>query len=206
MAKQWQYNRKETRDGLSINTVCHQIQFYKISCNTICVCNYFTIVYSVEGNKTFSTSYGTEVQLAWPVKSEGTGQTGLEPGIWGVHTGDPGGCGRGGGGPSPCHTRSASLPSLCATQSEEQEGGLEVWTAENVNGGQSDSKYEYACLCLRVVSSAVLHPRLHLHQLLPPLALTEHSYWADTKTQELNVHNCAQEILLRKSADMFLPQ
>lgn len=78
------------------------------------------------------TSCGTEAQLAWPVKMEGTGQTGLEPGIWGVHTGDPGGCERGGGGPLPCHTRSASLPSLCAAQSEEQtgEGGLEVWTPE----------------------------------------------------------------------------
>lgn len=27
------------------------------------------------------TSYGTEAQLAWPVKMEGTGQTGLEPDI-----------------------------------------------------------------------------------------------------------------------------
>lgn len=70
------------------------------------------------------TSCGTEAQLAWPVKMEGTGQTGLEPGIWGVHTGDPGECERGGGGPLPCHTLSASLPSLCATQSEEQTGGF----------------------------------------------------------------------------------
>lgn len=27
------------------------------------------------------TSCGTEAQLAWPVKLEGTGKTGLEPGI-----------------------------------------------------------------------------------------------------------------------------
>lgn len=36
--------------------------------------------------------------------------------------GGPEGCGRGGGGPWPCHTRSPSHPSLCAAQSEE--GGV----------------------------------------------------------------------------------
>lgn len=92
------------------------------------------------------TSYGTEAQLAWPVKMEGTGQTGLGPDIWGVRTGDPGGCERGGGGPLPCHTPSASLPVPCATQSGEQTGGLEVWKHPSVNCSRCGSKYERVCV------------------------------------------------------------
>lgn len=69
------------------------------------------------------TSCETAVPPAWPVETEGTGRTGPEPGISGVRMADPGGCEIGGGGPWPCHTRSASLLSLCATQSEEEKRG-----------------------------------------------------------------------------------
>lgn len=54
----------------------------------------------------------------WPVTMGGTGQTGPGPSQSEVHTGDPGGCGTGGGAPWPCHTQSALPPPLCATQSE----------------------------------------------------------------------------------------
>lgn len=60
---------------------------------------------------------------AWPVKMEGTDRTGPEPGQSDVRMEDPGVCGRGGGEPWPCHTLSASPPSLCTTQSEEERGG-----------------------------------------------------------------------------------
>lgn len=56
----------------------------------------------------------------WPGKKEGTGQTGPGPGRLGVHMGGPGGCGTGDGGPWPCHILSASPPSLCTTQSDEE--------------------------------------------------------------------------------------
>lgn len=61
--------------------------------------------------------------LAWPVQTEGTGLTGPEPGKSGVRMGDPGGCEIGGGGPWPCRTQSASPPSPCAAQSEEEKAG-----------------------------------------------------------------------------------
>lgn len=66
------------------------------------------------------TSCETEALPVWLAERAGTGQTGPEPGISGVRMGDPGGCETGGGGPWPCHTRPASPPSLCATQSEEE--------------------------------------------------------------------------------------
>ncbi len=59
----------------------------------------------------------------WPVEKEGTGRTGPGPDQSGVQMEDPRGCGRGGGGPLPCHTLSASPPSLCATQSEMERTG-----------------------------------------------------------------------------------
>lgn len=68
----------------------------------------------------------TAVRPAWPVEMEGTGRTGPAPGQSEVRTEDPGGCGRGGGGPWPCHTPSASPPSLCATQSDGGEEGLKL--------------------------------------------------------------------------------
>lgn len=69
------------------------------------------------------TSCETAVLPAWPAEMEGTGRTGPGPGRSEVRMEGPGGCGRGGGGPWPCHTRSASPPSLCATQSEEERRG-----------------------------------------------------------------------------------
>lgn len=75
--------------------------------------------------------------LAWPVEMAGTGRTGPGPGQSGVRMEDPGGCGRGGGGPWPCHTPSASPPSLCATRSEEERKG---------------SKFSHLKLCSTLVS------------------------------------------------------
>lgn len=107
---------KNIHTWLSTNSACYYRQVYKMQHR----------FYSGNRTQVVITSCETEAQLAWPVKMEGTGQRGLEPGIWGVHRGDPGGCERGGGGPLPCHTLSASLPSLCATQPEEQTSGLET--------------------------------------------------------------------------------
>jgi len=69
------------------------------------------------------TSCETAALPAWPVVMEGTGPTGPRPGRSKVRMGGPGVCARGGGGPWPCHTRSSSPPSLCATQSAKERRG-----------------------------------------------------------------------------------
>lgn len=69
------------------------------------------------------TSCVTAELLSWPEAKAGTGQTGPVPAISAVRMADPGEFETGGGGPWPCHTRSASPPSLCATRSEGGETG-----------------------------------------------------------------------------------
>lgn len=64
----------------------------------------------------------------WPVMMEGTSRTGPVPGQSEARMGDSGGYERGGGGPWPCHTLSASPPFLCATQSEEKRSKAPVKT------------------------------------------------------------------------------
>lgn len=69
------------------------------------------------------TSCATAGLLSWPGATAGSGQTGPVPTISAVRRADPGEFETGGGGPWPCHTRSASPPSLCATRSEGGETG-----------------------------------------------------------------------------------
>lgn len=78
-------------------------------------------MFHFESRKCHLTSCKTVALHAWPVKMEDTVQTVPGPGLSTARMGDLEGSERGGGGPWPCHTRSASPSSLCATQSEKEQ-------------------------------------------------------------------------------------
>lgn len=125
---------------------------------------------------------------AWRVQLEGSGRTVLGPGQSEVHTGDPGGCGTGGGGPWPCRTLSASPPSLCVTQSK---GGRRsfwlnirirfcllfyikhrVWHSDCTAEEYTDEELNpHAVRCTQPWRKHELHPTLLFHTLQTELSL-----------------------------------